>query len=96
LFTNNAHPHTFFVLSRKDNSVTKKKARDGEIFIPELCDIAPINHIMSSQMWLKATFLPTVIERIGHLLTAEQLRKSINQSVNIGTVDPPKGELCQE
>jgi len=72
--------------------LSKKSHREGEIFIPELCVVAPINNVLSTHLWLKATTLPTVLVRMGRLMLAEELRKEINSSMKIGAVQVPKGK----
>jgi hypothetical protein len=69
----------------------KEQKREGELLIPELCRIAPLNLVWSSKMWLTATLLPTTLIRIDRLLKANALRMSINCSSNIGVENLPNG-----
>ncbi|CAB3384990.1 Hypothetical predicted protein [Cloeon dipterum] len=73
----------------RDNATPRK--RSSTFLIPELCSIVAINKIFSSQLWLKACMIPTVINRICWLLTADEIRRTINKETKIGVEELPEG-----
>jgi hypothetical protein len=56
----------------------------AETFVPELCRLSGYNHLVTAEMWLKAIFLPSILQRTTILLNAEDLRTSINSYCKIG------------
>ncbi|XP_059487782.1 endoribonuclease Dicer-like [Neocloeon triangulifer] len=79
----------------KDNSTSKRTPGDGEIFIPELCSSPGVNRVISSELWLKATTIPSVLERIRWLLSADELRSKINHGTGLGKTSIPYGVLWE-
>ncbi|CAG2068760.1 unnamed protein product, partial [Timema podura] len=53
-----------------------------------------MQYTFPSELWLKATALPTILHRITYLLMAEELRQTLSQQIGIGEVTLPHGMSC--
>lgn len=65
------------------NNLEKK-----QLFIPEIC----IVHPFPASFWKKAVCLPSILYRVNCLLIAEELRKEVAISVNIGKIELDENE----
>jgi len=65
------------------NNLEKK-----QLLIPEICSIHPF----PASFWKKAVCLPSILYRVNCLLLAEELRKQVATSVNIGKIELDENE----
>jgi len=69
--------------------ITRKAMHENnefsEVFVPELCHLSGYNHLINSELWMKAIFLPSILQRTAVLLNADDLRSSINKECHIGS-----------
>ncbi|PAV60477.1 hypothetical protein WR25_10602 [Diploscapter pachys] len=61
------------VAKASSKSDEKKRAREGQLFVPELLDVHPI----SATLWNLIAALPSFFYRVNHLLLADEVRKRI-------------------
>ncbi|KAG5899464.1 hypothetical protein JTB14_015317 [Gonioctena quinquepunctata] len=69
---------------------TKKAKRENleqkQILVPELCAIHPF----PASLWRKAVALPCVLYRINALLLADQIRRTVAETLSLGKVHLPE------
>lgn len=72
---------------------TKKAKRENleqkQILVPELCAIHPF----PASLWRKAVALPCILYRINALLLADQIRRTVAISLNLGRSELPHGKF---
>lgn len=63
-----------------------------EVLVPELCELASASMLVTAQLWIKVTALPTILFRATRLLVAEELRLQICRETGLGALALPTGQ----